>query len=119
MVGWVLILLVVYQAGTVIAALASTAAGGVTAVIVAAITYFCAQRANVGSGNRVWFLMPTALFTVLPLILVTWRLLSSESSLLTWVADLVPLVVGFLLPVLFLWLVYAELGKRIAAPQAR
>jgi hypothetical protein len=96
MVGWALILLVVYQAGTVIAALASTAAGGVTAVVVAAITFFCAQRANVGSGNR------------------AWRLVSSESSLLTWAVDLTPLVVGFLLPVVLLWLVYADLGKRIA-----
>ncbi len=114
MVGWALILLVVYQAGTVIAALASTAAGGVTAVVVAAITFFCAQRANVGSGSRAWFLVPTALFTVLPLLLMAWRLVSSESSLLTWAVDLTPLVVGFLLPVVLLWLVYADLGKRIA-----
>ena len=70
MVGWALILLVVYQAGTVIAALASTAAGAVTAVVVAVITFFCAQRANVRSGSRAWFLVPTALFTVLPLLLM-------------------------------------------------
>lgn len=69
MVGAALILLFVYQATTMVIGMANAAAGGATAVFVAAVTFFCAQRANAGVGNHIWFMVPAVLFTVLPLVL--------------------------------------------------
>ncbi len=112
LVGSALILLFVYQAATAVIGLANAAAGGATAVFVAAVTFFCAQRANAGVGNRIWFMVPAVLFTVLPLALRVWELYSSETSTLTWVANFTPLFVGFVLPAILLWLTYAELRKR-------
>lgn len=117
LVGSALILLFVYQSTVVAIGLANAAAGGATAVLVAAVTFLCAQRANAGVGNRIWFMVPAILFTVLPLALRVWELYSSETSTLTWVVSFAPLVVGFLLPVLLLWLAYAELRKRTRVAQ--
>ncbi len=117
LVGSALILLFVYQSTVVAIGLANAAAGGATAVLVAAVTFLCAQRANAGVGNRIWFMVPAILFTVLPLALRVWELYSSETSTLTWVVSFAPLVIGFLLPVLLLWLAYAELRKRTRAAQ--
>ena len=117
MVGSALILLFVYQAATMVISLANAAAGGATAIFVAAVTFFCAQRANAGAGNRIWFMVPALLFTVLPLALKVWDLYSSEStSTLTWIVSFTPLLVGFVLPALLLWLTYAELLKRTRVP---
>lgn len=112
MVGSALVLLFVYQAATAVIGLANAAAGGATAVFVAAVTFFCAQRANAGTGNRIWFMVPAILFTVLPLALEVWDLYSSQTSTLMWVVAFTPLFVGFLLPALLLWLTYAELRRR-------
>lgn len=92
--------------------LANAAAGGATAIFVAAVTFFCAQRANAGAGNRIWFMVPAILFTILPLALKVWDLYTSQSSTFTWIVSFTPLFVGFLLPVLLLSLTYAELRKR-------
>lgn len=112
MVGAALILLFVYQATTMVIGMANAAAGGATGVFVAAVTFLCAQRANAGVGNRIWFMVPAVLFTVLPLGLQAWNLYTSETSLFTWIVSFTPLFVGFLLPILLLWLTYAELRKR-------
>ena len=116
MVGSALILLFVYQAATAVIGIANAAAGGATAVFVAAVTFFCAQRANAGAGNKIWFMVPALLFTGLPLALKVWDLYSSETSALMWVVGFMPLFVGFLLPALLLWLTYAELRKRTRVP---
>ncbi len=115
LVGAALILLFIYQATTVVIGMANAAAGGATAVFVAAVTFVCAQRANAGVGNRIWFMVPAILFTVLPLALRAWDLYSSETSTLTWIVSFTPLFVGFIFPVFLLWLTYAELRKRTRA----
>lgn len=117
MVGAALILLFVYQAATAVIGLANAAAGGATALFVAAVTFFCAQRANAGTGNKIWFMVPALLFTVLPLALKVWDLYSSETNTLMWFVGFTPLFVGFLLPALLLWLTYAELRRRTRVPQ--
>lgn len=118
MVGSALILLFVYQAATAVIGLANVAAGGATAVFVAAFTFFCAQRANAGVGNRIWFMVPAILFTVLPLALQAWDLYASDTSVFTWIVSFTPLFVGFVLPAILLWLTYAELRKRTMVPKA-
>ncbi len=112
LVGTALVLLFVYQAAIAVIGLANAAAGGAIAVFVAAVTFFCAQRANARPGNKIWFMVPALLFTMLPLALKVWDLYSSETSALMWVAGFAPLFVGFLLPALLLWLTYAELRRR-------
>ena len=57
-------------------------------------------------------MVPAILFTVLPLAIRAWDLYSSETSTLIWIVSFAPLFVGFILPVLLLWLTYAELRKR-------
>lgn len=111
-IGSVLIMLFVYQVGTTVSGLATAAVGVATAVVVAIVTYFCAQRANIGPGNKAWFLVPAILFTLLPLALKAWDLVSSDTSSLTWAINFLPLLVGFVLPAFLLWLAYAELRKR-------
>jgi len=118
MVGAALILLFVYQATTAVIGLANAAAGGATAVFVAAFTFFCAQRANAGVGNRIWFMIPALLFTVLPLGLEAWSLYRSDTGLFTWIVSFAPLFVGFVLPAILLWLTYAELRKRTMVPKS-
>ena len=118
MVGAALILLFTYQATTAVIGLANAAAGGATAVFVAAVTFFCAQRANAGVGNRIWFMIPALLFTVLPLGLEAWSLYRSDTGLITWIVSFAPLFVGFLIPALLLWLTYAELRKRTMVSKA-
>ena len=117
MVGAALILLFVYQAATMVIGLANAAAGGATAVFVAAVTFFCAQRANAGAGNRTWFMIPAVLFTVLPLALQAWNLYTSDTSIFTWIVSFTPVFVGFVLPAILLWLTYAELRKRTRVPK--
>jgi hypothetical protein len=63
-------------------------------------------------GNKAWFLVPAILFFVLPLAIKAWHIYSTDTSALAWLAGFIPLVVGFLLPVLLLWLAYVELRKR-------
>lgn len=98
MVGSALILLFVYQAATAVIGLANVAVGGATAVFVAVFTFFCAQRANAGVGNRIWFMVLAILFTVLPLALQAWDLYASDTSVFTWIVSFTPLFVGFVLP---------------------
>ena len=112
LVGTALIMLLAYQVGMVIASLASTTLGGVTAAAVAVITFVSARRANVDLGNRLWFLVPTVLFTLLPLALKVWRLAAGDSGWVEWIVGLTPLLIGFVLPVSLLWLAYAELRRR-------
>lgn len=117
MVGAALIMLFVYQIGTAVSDLASTTAGGVTAVGVGVIIFLTAQRANVGPGNKALFLVPAVLFFVLPLAIKAWNIYSTDSSALAWLIGFTPLLLGFLLPVLLLWLTYVELRKRSSAAE--
>jgi hypothetical protein len=115
MVGSALIMLFVYQVGTAVSDLASTAAGGVTAVVVGVVIFLTAQRADMGPGNKALFLVPAVLFLVLPLALKAWHIYSTDTSALAWLVGFTPLLLGFLLPVLLLWLTYVELRKRASA----
>ncbi len=110
--GATLILLLVYQTGSAVTGLASAAAGGVSALVVGAVTFYCVRRANTGLVGRAWLLVPMVLFTLAPLGLKLWGVYSSDAGVMTWAASLLPLLVGFLLPVLLLWLIYAELRRR-------
>ncbi len=108
-------LLVVHQVGTWIYAAFGLAAGIVSAAVVTVISVMSARMARVGGGSTAWFLVPTLLFTVVPLAAKLWGLYTSETSGWDWVVALVPFLVGFALPVLLLLAVYTGLRNRSLA----
>jgi MFS family permease len=108
-------LLLVYQVGAWIYAAFGVAAGVFSAVLVAVVSFFSARMARAGAGNSAWFLVPTLLFTVVPLAAKAWGLLALQSDGWQWMVALAPFVVGFALPVLLLLAVYAGLRQRARA----
>ena len=105
-------LLVIHQVGTWVYAAFGAAAGAVSAVVVAAVSFFSARMAQVGAGNTAWFLVPTLLFTALPLAAKAWNFLTLAGGAWDALLDLVPFVVGFAAPVLLLLWVYLALRRR-------
>jgi hypothetical protein len=105
-------LLIVYQVGTWTYAAFGMAAGVLSAALVAAVSIFSARMARLGGGNTAWFLVPTLLFTVVPLAAKLSGLLAAQSNAWEWVVALAPFLAGFALPVLLLLAVYAELRNR-------
>lgn len=112
MIGSALILLFVHQVGALVAGAANAALGGLTALLVAGVTFYSARRASAGPGSWAWFLVPALLFTIVPIAYRVWRLFSVDTGLLHWIVELSPLLIGFLAPVMLLGLAYAELHKR-------
>lgn len=86
--------------------------GFIGALLVAGVTVFCGIQARNKARNTAWFLVPTVLFTVVPLIVKVWRIFTEEKSLLQKVWDHTPFLIGFLLPVGLLIYVYMELRSR-------
>ena len=105
-------LLVVHQVGTWVYAAFGAAAGILSGLAVAAVSFFSARMAQVGAGNTAWFLVPTLLFTALPLAAQVWRFLTVEQGAWDAVLALAPFVIGFAAPVLLLLWVYLALRGR-------
>jgi hypothetical protein len=108
-------LLIVHQVGTWIYAAFGLAAGLLSAALVVVVSFFSARMARLGGGNTAWFLVPTLLFTVVPLAAKLSALVASQSDWWDWAVALAPFLGGFALPVLFLLAVYAELRNRTRA----
>jgi hypothetical protein len=106
-------LLVVYQVGVWAYSAFGVAAGLVSAALVAAVSSFSARRAGREPGNNSWFLVPTLLFTLLPLAAKIWTFLTEDKSWWNRAVDFVPFLIGFAAPVLLLLMVYVELKKRL------
>jgi hypothetical protein len=111
-VALVIALLVVYQMGAIITGLFGMAWGVVTAVIVAGVTFFATRLAKAGGKGSIWFLLPTLLFTVVPLIITVLGAFAQDVSWTNRAAALVPFVMGFAAPVLLLLVVYHTLRVR-------
>jgi len=105
-------LLVVYQVGTWTYAAFGVVAGILSALLVATVSFFSARMARVGAGNTAWFLVPTLLFTVVPLAAKLWTFHIAEVGWWERIAEIAPFLIGFGLPVLLLLLVYVELRRR-------
>lgn len=107
-------LLVIYQVGTWIHAVFGPLAGILSAAAVAAVSLLAARMAR-GGGSAAWFLVPTVLFTLVPLAAKLWTLHATDATWWDRLVLLVPFLAGFGLPVLLLLLVYVELRKRAAS----
>jgi hypothetical protein len=107
-----IICLLLYQVGTWITVIAGAVWGAGAAVVVAVVSYVCARLAKRGATSTIWFLIPTLLFTVVPLLAKAWSLFTSQTGIVDALVDLVPLLVGFVIPVGLLSTVYLDLRKK-------
>lgn len=108
-----IVLLVLHAVGTWTYAALGVTAAIVAAVLVGAVSIFSARMAGVGKGNDAWFLVPTVVFTALPLAARSWVLVSSEQGWWTRTVDFAPFLIGFAAPVLLLLVAYLELGRYV------
>jgi hypothetical protein len=106
------VLLVLHAVGTWTYSALGVTAAIVAAVLVGAVSIFSARMAGLGQGNNAWFVVPTAVFTVLPLAARLWSLAAIEQSWWTRTVEFAPFVIGFAAPVLLLSMAYLELGRR-------
>lgn len=118
LIAAVIVMLLVFQIGSLIAGLFGVAWGGVSAVVVAAVSFFSARLARAGGKNSFWFLLPTLIFTVIPVVYMVWQAFTAETSSMGF-ASLIPFVVGFGAPILILLVVYFELRKRTLGSATR
>jgi E3 ubiquitin-protein ligase DOA10 len=107
-----LICLLLYQVGTWITIVAGAVWGAGAAVIVAVVSYVSARLAKRGATSTIWFLVPTLLFTVIPLLAKFWSAFTSQTGIADMLLDLTPLLVGFVIPVILLSMVYLDLRKK-------
>ena len=105
-------LLLIHQVGMLIAGLWGMAWGAVSALVVAGVTLFSVRLAKSGGRSSAWFLLPTLLFTVVPVLIMLWSLLGQEAGWMDRVVALLPFVIGFVAPVLLLLAAYYELRGR-------
>jgi hypothetical protein len=111
-IATVIALLLVFQIGSLISGIFGLAWGAVSAVVVAGVSFFSARLAQAGGKSSVWFLLPTVLFTLVPLALTVWNTATADTTLLDRLFALVPSVVGFVAPIALLLVVYYALRKR-------
>ena len=89
--------------------------GGVLSGLgVAAVYYFCGKKARAGINNQLWFLVPTLIFTVIPVGKRVWDYLyAEESSQLEKLLEITPFLLSFVVPMGLLVAVYVSLGNRL------
>ena len=113
-----IVLLVLHAVGTSTYAALGVPAAIVAAALVGAVSIFSARMAGLGEGNNAWFVVPTVVFTVLPLAARLWTLATAEQSWWTRTVEFAPFLIGFAAPVLLLLLAYLDLGRRAEASSA-
>jgi hypothetical protein len=105
------VLLVLHAVGTWTYSALGVTAAIVSAALVGAVSIYSARLAALGHGNNAWFVVPTVVFTGLPLAARGWALMSTEQSWWTRSVEFAPFLFGFAAPVLLLLLAYLELGR--------
>jgi hypothetical protein len=111
MIASVIPLLLIFQIGTLIAGLFRRGLGVVSGVVATLISVVSARLARAGGRSSLWFLLPTLLFTVIPIALVAWNLMTQDATFDRMVR-LTPFMVGFGFPIVFLLTVCFELRSR-------
>jgi hypothetical protein len=106
------VLLVLHAVGSWAYSALGTPAALVSAGLVAAVSVFSARMAGLGEGNSAWFVVPTMVFTVLPLGARLWTLATAEEGWWARSIEFGPFLIGFAAPVLLLLTAYLELGRR-------
>lgn len=104
--------LVIYQFGTWISAFAGGVWGLASALVVGVVSFVCSRLARAGAGEAGWFMVPTLLFTIIPLATNIWNALTQKKSIYEHIFELTPLFIGFVFPIILLLIVYSELRKK-------
>jgi hypothetical protein len=114
LVASVIVLLLVFQIGSLISSLFGMIWGVLSGIaVVAAVLFFSAHQAKTGREKSFWFILPILLLTVVAMILVGWNVMTEEEvSGFERLARLAPFIVGFAAPVVLLLVVYHQLRKR-------
>jgi hypothetical protein len=105
-----IVLLVLHAVGAWTYAVLGVGAAMAAAALVAAVSIFSGRMA--GKGTDVWFVVPTAVFTAVPLAARVWALFSVEQTWWTRVVEFGPFLIGFAAPVLLLLTAYLALGRK-------
>jgi hypothetical protein len=105
-----IILLVLHAVGSWSYSVLGSGAALAAALLVGAVSVFSARMA--GSGNDAWFVVPTLLFTALPLAGRLWTLTRTEESWWSRTLEFSPFLIGFAVPVLLLLAVHLQLASR-------
>ena len=108
-----IVLLVLHAVGTWSYAALGLTAAVVSAVLVGAVSVFSARMAGLGQGNNAWFIVPTLVFTALPLAARSWVLVGGEDGWWPRVVEFAPFLIGFAAPVLLLLAAYLGLGHYV------
>ncbi len=108
----VIALLLVFQIGHLISGLFGLVWGALSALAVGAVSFLSARLAKSGVKSSFWFLLPTFLFTVIPIDFAVWKAMRSDARWLDLVAELAPFIVGFGAPIILLLIAYFELRRR-------
>lgn len=111
-VAAVISLLLIHQIGMLISGVFGMVWGLLASVIVAVVTFFSVRLAKAGGKGSFWFLLPTLLFTLVPIVIVMWRVFTRDTAWLDRLGSIGPFFVGFALPIILLLLIYFELRKR-------
>ena len=112
-------LLLIYHVGMLITGFFGGFWGSMAALVVAIVSFICVRLAGKSAGNIAWFLIPTLLFAIVPLVAKIWNALTNEQ--LTWldhVFAITPFLVGFVIPVVLLLVVYIELRRKTLADRS-
>jgi glucan phosphoethanolaminetransferase (alkaline phosphatase superfamily) len=111
-VAAVISMLLIFQIGAMISSLFGMAWGVVSAVVVAGVSFFSARIAKAGGKTSAWFLLPTILFTILPLSFTVWKVVTKDATWIDRAIGFGPFIIGFVAPVILLLVVLYELRKR-------
>ena len=104
------VLVVLHAVGMWTFATLGLAAALASVALVAAVSFFSARMAGLGDGNHAWFIIPTLVFTLVPLAARVWTLVTVADSRWVHALEVLPFLAGFALPVLLLLLVYRALS---------
>ena len=110
----VIAMLLIFQIGSLISSLFGLAWGAVSAVVVAGVSFFSVRIAKAGGKTSAWFLLPTILFTVLPIAYTVWKIVTLDTGWFNMALKFGPFFIGFAGPVILLLVVFYELRKRSA-----
>ncbi|HTN93589.1 MAG TPA: hypothetical protein VMJ33_03330 [Gallionella sp.] len=105
-------MLLIFQIGSLISGFFGTAWGAISAVAVAAVSFFSARLAKASGKGSLWYLLPTVAFTLIPISLMIWRGITEDATWFDRLVMITPFVVGFGAPICLLLLVYYELRNR-------
>ncbi len=110
-----IILLLSHQIGSFIVVTLGMVWGVVAVAVVTVVALLSARMARAGGRRSLWFLLPTVLFVLLPVIWKVWRAFTDTTSGFERLMELMPFLIGFGAPVMLLLLAYAGLHARTRA----